>query len=381
MNNKKQGLNVRLIGLSLAAVGTAALLFANSQGPAQVEQTPPRIISGVLPSELTTPPRIIYGVLPSELNEASGVTPLVGLVNDQFMFIGDANLSENPLSIAIIEDATKSFNDGDFTGHIKNIGAGLQSSLKVNDIEDVAWDEKTKTAFVLVSGSKNSDNEPNKKREKLVKLTFDVQKNQWTGKTVDDFKNKIADAFPQLLKPSIEINSGDGGIKGTFNMEGLAYLPDGRLLFGFRSPTHPKDPAHPADPGDAIVITLKNPHAIGDKNFVPIFEEKPQYLKLDGQGIRGFFYDDELKGCWIVSGESANSKAADVETWNLWFWNMKEPPVKRTINRDELKLKNAEGVCRMNFYGQPGLLLLEDAGKDATKNPFPCRYALIPLPR
>jgi hypothetical protein len=154
------------------------------------------------------------------------------------------------------------------------------------------------------------------------------------------------------------------------------------LLFGFRSPTHPRNADNPTEPGDALVVTLTNPHQVFDTGAEPIFEKAPRTFDFHGQGIRGMFYDAQSKGCWIVAGRSANTKDADTQGWSLWFWNLKDAPIEKTIAHGDLK--NAEGVCRMNFQGKPGLLIVEDAGKvekDGQEHPLPCHYVLIPIPQ
>ncbi len=348
MTGKKNVLGSYGVVLGFVAIGATACTAVKSQAPQPLASATPAFISGILPEGLI---------------EASGVIPLEGLPNDEVLIVGDKDLAGGS-----IENATECFNTGNFTGHFHQLSAELKNSIAVNDMEDVAWDKKGKTAFVLVSGSKNSSDERKAKREKLLQLTSDAGTGQFTGKEVPAFKDQIVTAFPEL-KPSVESDSGAGGDQGTFNMEGLAFVPGAnlqsdKLLFGFRSPTHGND---------AIVITAKNPHQIFDTNAKAQFEKTPHHLDLHGQGIRGLCYDEERKGCWIVSGESANAEAVAHEGWKLWFWDMKMPPVEKTIEKGGLK--NAEAVCRMSLRGKPGLLLLEDAGENQ------CHYLLVPMPQ
>ncbi len=320
------------------------------------------------------------GMIPDELKQASGVTPLEGLDDDVVLLIGDKDLF-----VAQIRQSTNRFNTVEFMESVKSLEAELQGSIDVNDMEDIAWDKERRMAFVVVSGSKNSANEIKKKREKLVRLVFDemgqVQPKGQNGqgsKDIPAFKSAIVAAFPELA-PSVQSHVNNGGVGGTFNIEGTTLLPDGRLLLGFRSPLHFRDPNNTGYAGDAIVIALTNPHAIFDEDKPPKFEKEALYLPLDGQGIRGMFYDAERGGCWIVSGASANAVVVNAETWKLWFWDLKSPPVAKPL--DTGGLKNAEGLCRMNVGDEAGLLFIEDAGKDENDQSLPCRYLLVPLPQ
>ncbi len=63
---------------------------------------------------------------------------------------------------------------------------------------------------------------------------------------------------------------------GALNMEGLAALPDGRLLIGFRNP-------QPA--GLALLIPLENPEAVVEGSAARFGE--PILLNLDHRGVRG----------------------------------------------------------------------------------------------
>ncbi|RYX81072.1 DUF3616 domain-containing protein [bacterium] len=351
MKSQKSIWNARWAALGVVAVGATACSAVKPEGTTPVADAQATFITGTLPDALI---------------EASGVTPLTGLPNDEVLIVGDKDLAG-----VQVDGATDCFNTGKFEGHVRPIEDDLKDSIDVNDMEDVAWDKARHAAFVVVSGSKNSDNESKPKREKFARLTFDEATEKFSGKEVPKFKDKIVKAFPEL-KPSVESKSSVGGDSGTFNMEGAAFVPgeNGKLLLGFRSPTHDNS---------AIVITITNPHEIFDKGAEAKFEAKPQYLDLKGQGIRGFCYDEGSKGCWIVSGDSANADDVPAETWKLWFWDMKSAPVEKTVEKGTLK--NAEGVCLMPFQGKPGLLFIEDAGKDDQKNPLPCHYILTAIPR
>lgn len=358
MGNRKNILSSYAVVSGLMVGSALAIICVASCAQQQAAPLAPTAATGA-----KTDASSISGTIPGELTEASGVAPLLGLPDDQVLLVGDKDLI-----VTRVDKATDCFNSGNFAGHIRSLEDDLKDSLKVNDMEDVAWDEKTRTAFVLVSGSKNSDNERKPKREKFAQLTYDEKAGKFTGKEVPAFKDEIVKAFPEL-KPSMDSDSKVGGDNGTFNMEGTAFV-SGKLLFGFRSPTHESD---------AIVVTLDNPHEIFDKGAKPQFEKTAQYLDLKGQGIRGLYYDEERKGCWLLSGDSANSDAVAREGWKLWFWDMKSAPIEKSVPRGELK--NAEGVCRMTFKGKPGLLFIEDAGKDKDDKPLLCHYLLTALPQ
>jgi hypothetical protein len=92
---------------------------------------------------------------------------------------------------------------------------------------------------------------------------------------------------------------------GGLNIEGLAALPDGRLLIGFRNPI---------PGGKALLVPLENP---GDLlNGKPARFGKPILLGLRGRGIRSIEYVGT--SFLIAAGPSA-----DAGTFSLYYWSGK----------------------------------------------------------
>lgn len=167
-----------------------------------------------------------------------------------------------------------------------------------------------------------------------------------------------------------------------FNIEGLAWAPEGNLLIGVRSPTLESK---------AIVLRLNNANnIIFDKPTEPVVLTMEAKLDLDGLGIRGMCYDEARKGYWIIAGLSPDPDESDPplrNEWSIWFWKGKtaktELELKKKWQKADLPvgitLKNPEAVSLVKKENEKAahyLLLISDDGSGE-----PSSYVLVPLAR
>jgi hypothetical protein len=311
------------------------------------------------------------------LPESSGA---VNIGNDRLMVIADEGYD-----VRIVSNAGATFKAGDaksFESNMKPAVANVtlrDDKKRVNDLEDVAWDDKRQAAFIVTSHSLNTSQEEKPNRYKLARLAFENGKMEASNLEVDTLKEALRKSFPFIVEAMKRPHEA-GGNAGTFNIEGLAFDPrTGFLHIGLRSPTQAAN-----NNACAIVLTLKNPHEIFDKGkpAPPEFDTRLNCLNLGGLGIRGMTYDDERKGYWIVAGRSDDP---DIKTnpkpvpSSLWFWDSTkpdQPPQKAPI--DTFGLVNIEAVSLLKIDGKQGLLLISDDG-DEKENAL-SRYLWIPVP-
>ncbi len=308
------------------------------------------------------------------------VSGAVNIGNDRVLLIADEGYD-----VRIVANAGATFQTGDTKSFESNLKPAIASvtvreNKKVmNDIEDVAWDDKEQTAFVITSHSLNTAQEEKPARYKLARLVFKDGKMDGANLEVDVLGEALKQKFP-FVSEAMKRPHEAGGNTGTFNIEGLAFDPrTGSLLIGLRSPTQMTN-GNPC----AVVLTLKNPHELFQKDKrAPEFDSKLNCLDLGGLGIRGMTYDEERKGYWIVAGRSDDP---DIKTnpkpvfSSLWFWDSAEPnKPPRKAQTDSFGLVNLEGVCLLKVDGKQGLLLISDDGDEKENNVS--RYLWIPTPK
>jgi hypothetical protein len=327
------------------------------------------VVCGQVP--VTTPTQTI------PVPEASGA---VNIGQDRVIVIADEGYD-----VRIVTKAAATFKSGDPKVFAANMQPAappltLRDSKKIlNDIEDVAWDEKTQSIFVITSHSLNTSNEEKPARYRLARLSFingilAVE----NAIDVDFLKEAFKQQFP-FIADAMKRPHPDGGASGTFNIEGLAFDPNsGSLLIGLRSPTQMK-----GDKPCAVVIMLKNPHEVFLKDHSPpAFEPKLRLLDLGGLGIRGMTYDPGRKGFWIVAGRSddpAISTHPSPVPSSVWFWDpRKASDSPQMVPIDLPGFVNLEGVCLLTMDGRPGLLLFSDDGDE--KNSDVSRYVWLASP-
>ena len=105
------------------------------------------------------------------------------------------------------------------------------------------------------------------------------------------------------------------------NIEGLCASADGKTIYiGFRNP-RPIDRI--SQRAKAIIVPLKNPEAVLEKNRAPIFGE-PILLDLAGLGIRSMEYSHFHKVYLIIAGTFDDSKKYAIYRWS---GKKEKPPV------------------------------------------------------
>lgn len=328
-------------------------------------------------------PFCAYPIQPStktQIIPLSEVSGAVNIGNDRVMLIADEGYQ-----IRVVSNAEATFKTGDPVSFISNMRPAASGTIGgkeiLDDIEDIAWDSTRLAAFVITSHSrsKKQDDVPNPRadkpqRHKLARLMVRGGNIEATHQETD----VLEEGFKKfsLVREAMTRPHQEGGIAGTFNIEGLAFDQKTRaLLIGLRSPTR-KYHGKPC----AVVLRLKNPHELFDKpSTSPRFDPQPKYLDLGGLGIRSMTYDAKRRGCWIVAGRSADPDTpSDRVPSSLWFWDLTKPnkqPKKAKV--DLLGLESLESVCLFDKDGKHGLLLISDDGGESNGS----RYLWIPIPK
>jgi hypothetical protein len=136
------------------------------------------------------------------------------------------------------------------------------------------------------------------------------------------------------------------------NIESLCACADGKTIYiGLRNPLFIDRASRQAG---AIVIPLKNPDAVLEKNQTPSFG-KPILLNLDGLGIRSMEYSHFHQVYFIVAGSSD-----DRSQFALYRWSGQEESLPVLVNR--LNEANLSPEAIVTFESSGGLLILSDDG-------------------
>jgi hypothetical protein len=243
----------------------------------------------------------------------------------------------------------------------------LKGKVDLDDLEDAAPDGAG-GVYLLASHGRTRHGDSPEARYRLARLRFDPGGRLLEAHQSDALLQALVNEVP-FLADSIRRTPARAGL----NIEGLGWAPEGHLLVGLRSPTvtESEKRLHEGQE-DAVIVRIKNPEAI--------FEDPPQaaalgdVVKLDlrGQGIRGMCCDPGRKGCWLISGLSADPNHPVKSPWLLWFWDGTNPPQEARLP-GPVDLETPEAVCPLDLDGRPYLLLIED-GKPAS------RYVLTPAP-
>ncbi len=216
---------------------------------------------------------------------------------------------------------------------------------KVEDFEALTNDGNT--IFAITSFSADRENKTKKSREKLVMLQYSDE----SFLSVDiykKFKSALFEKFPELFHQNVLL-------KSDLNIEGLSYEKTHQILYiGFRSPLHNRK---------AIIIGIKNPKELfTTKDEKPDFT-KPYYVSLEGQGIRGMYYDVKESGFWLIAGSDETRNGS----FSLWFYSMRSHKAKKVRNIPDIGF--SEGISIVYPSRDiPTLLLVEDNGKKPNKS-------------
>lgn len=139
------------------------------------------------------------------------------------------------------------------------------------DIEALAI--HTNTLYLITSHGASKNGKPRPARRLFAALTYPGL--QPLGHTHTLLSTLLTDPryTPFALAPGLTLPPKE---KGALNIEGLAALPGGTLLIGFRSPV----------PGGlALIAPLENPHETLTRRAAPRWGD-PIRLDLEGKGIR-----------------------------------------------------------------------------------------------
>jgi hypothetical protein len=286
--------------------------------------------------------KVITGEI--QISEVSGVAFLPG---DRLLVVADDPHPDPGPVVFLLDNASQRLMSGKI---LKADFKAVELSPGVNDLEDVAWDGQS-SAFLVTSHSLNKKGEAKEKRSAIVRLTLETE----------GFKQSPLPTLqiPAEFDESRKHKPADGG----FNIEGTAWSREGHLLLGLRAPTEAKNK-------DAILLEIENPGS------EPLTAKVAANLKLNGNGIRGMFYDPEAKGLWILAGVSPDLPDGVVKEWALWFRQDDGSLKPITLPKEASTLTNAEVVTRVSVGATraPHLLVVED-GADVS------HYLLFPVPQ
>lgn len=162
---------------------------------------------------------------------------------------------------------------------------------------------------------------------------------------VTGLKSVMAALHPALAAAT-KIDDSDLG----FNLEGFAFDPQGKALFGFRSPVIDNK---------AVVVSVNNPGEMFNDNAAPQVGGIT-LLDLGGDGIRGMAWLPKLNGYLIAARMDST---AGKGPFRLWFWSGDPQTKPRQAFIDSLKsLRRPEGIAPVMVNGEERILLVSDEG-------------------
>ena len=135
---------------------------------------------------------------------------------------------------------------------------------------------------------------------------------------------------------------------GGLNIEGLAAMPGGNLLLGFRNPV---------PNGRALLVPLLNPTELvtSGSGRKARFGE-PILLNLRGRGVRSIDRSLDGRGYWIVAGP-----VSDAGPISLYRWSGQKNDAPQMIDSSELVGLRPEALFELPGGGS-GLQILSDDG-------------------
>jgi hypothetical protein len=136
------------------------------------------------------------------------------------------------------------------------------------------------------------------------------------------------------------------------NIEGLCASADGKQIYiGFRNPQYNNRISRRTE---AIIIPLRNPDAVLERNRTPIFGE-PILLDLAGLGIRSMEYSHFHKAYFIIAGAFDDSPKFALYRWSGIKEN--QPVLVRRLSRTDF---NPEAM--ITFNNSEKFFILSDDG-------------------
>ncbi len=136
---------------------------------------------------------------------------------------------------------------------------------------------------------------------------------------------------------------------GGLNIEGLAAMPDGSLLIGFRNPV---------PNGRALLVPLLNPaELVATVSGRKARFGEPILLELRGRGVRSIDRALDGRGYWIVAGP-----AADAGAFTLYQWSGQTKDAARIVDSTELVGLRPEALFVLAGGGGSVQILSDDGG-------------------
>ena len=136
------------------------------------------------------------------------------------------------------------------------------------------------------------------------------------------------------------------------NIEGLCSSADGKTIFiGFRNPQYNNKISRRKE---AIIIPLRNPDAVLERELPPIFG-KPILLDMAGLGIRSMEYSPYYKAYFIIAGAFNDSP-----NFALYRWSGKSQ--KQPVLINELSQNDFNPEALITFKDSEKLFVLSDDG-------------------
>ena len=136
---------------------------------------------------------------------------------------------------------------------------------------------------------------------------------------------------------------------GGLNIEGLAAMPDGGLLVGFRNPV---------PNGRALLVPLLNPaELVGTVSGRKAVFGEPILLELRGRGVRSIDRALDGRGYWIVAGP-----ASDAGAFTLYRWSGQTTDAPRIVDSSALVGLRPEALFELPGGGGTLQILSDDGG-------------------
>lgn len=294
--------------------------------------------------------KVIVGKI--QIPEISGVASLPG---DRLLVVADDPFpADDGHSVFLLKNASQRLQSGTITE--KDLEP-IKIDADPKDLEDVAWDRGS-NLFLVTSQTLNRRGEEKKKRRMIVRLI------------VDDNGVTAGPSLALQTPPEFEQAKKRTAAQVGLNIEGAAWSREGHLMLGLRAPTSTASEERPDHESneDAILLDAGAPGSNSLQASVSAL------LKLNGNGIRGMFYDPDAKGLWILAGLSPDLRDGMVREWSLWFRQDDGTLKPVLLPNQALALDNAEAVTRVSVEGKPHLLIVEDGACCS-------RYVLFPVPQ
>ncbi len=226
---------------------------------------------------------------------------------------------------------------------IVDLGAFLELEAKSPEIDFEAATRAGDRIYWLGSHGRSKGGKPRPNRLRLVATSVDAAGalapvgRPYTG-LIDDLLDEPRLAAYDLRAAEARAPKEVGGL----NIEGLATMPDGSLLIGFRNPI---------PGGRALLVPLLNAAALVDGSEARARFGEPLALDLGGLGVRGL--ERSGAGYVIVAGDFGEQRG----TGKLFAWDGAAAPVPLAIDLGTL---NPEGL--VVFPDRDRWLVLSDDG-------------------